>query len=39
MLGKTYMRLENYEQAAYYLEMTKNYPVKQDKDQLASDFI
>uniref|UniRef100_A0A8D8LF55 Regulator of microtubule dynamics protein 1 n=1 Tax=Cacopsylla melanoneura TaxID=428564 RepID=A0A8D8LF55_9HEMI len=33
MLGKTYMRLENYEQAAYYLEMTKNYPVKQDKDQ------
>ncbi|KAL1451781.1 hypothetical protein WDU94_006127 [Cyamophila willieti] len=35
MLGKTYMRLENYEQAAYYLEMTKNYPVKQDKDQLA----
>lgn len=35
MLGKTYMRLENYEQAAYYLEMTTNYPVKQDKDQLA----
>lgn len=35
MLGKTYLRLENYEQAAYYLEMTKNYPVKQDKDQLA----
>lgn len=36
MLGKTYMKLKNYEKAMYYLKLARDYPPKNSDDRMAN---